>query len=132
MRSPDRLSISVLLVASAMALAAGAIIITARMACAHTGEFHEWFNAQKIPDGTGRSCCAESDGHVLEEDDWRVGASGEYEVRAGSEWIVFRNTGEGNPGNTVLGFTNNPTGHPVAWYSASMHVPYCFAPGTTT
>lgn len=103
----------------------------------HPGPHHAWFEAQKVPDGSGRSCCAEADGHILEEEDWRI-ADGEYQVRIHGSWITFPNTGQGHEGNTILGETGNPMGKPVAWWLggtlqdgvAEPVVPRCLAPGT--
>jgi hypothetical protein len=99
----------------------------------HPGPFHKWFEEQKVPDGTNRSCCAEADGHVLTEDDWRISV-GEYQVHIGDDWVTFPNTGHGNAGNTILGQTGNPTGGPVAWWlgSGASATPRCFAPGTVS
>ncbi len=97
------------------------------------GAYHEWFAKQMVPDETTRGCCAESDGHVLEEEDWKI-IDGEYTVRTGPDgaWTVFPNTGAGKPKNTILGFNSNPTGKPVAWwtYLNGKAVARCFAPGT--
>ncbi len=101
-------------------------------------KIHEWFESQRVPDGTGRSCCSESDGHVIREEDWRI-ADGEYEVTIEGQWVRFANTGAGQPGNKVLGYTANPMGAPVAWYTLMRGeegrltvFPYCFAPGTVS
>lgn len=104
-----------------------------------SGIYHAWFAAQKVPDELANtdhplSCCAEADGHILTDDDWRI-ADGEYQVRTGPDrWTVFPNKGQGKPGNTVLGQTGNPTGNPVAWwlYQDGNPVPRCLAPGTVT
>lgn len=106
------------------------------------GIYHEWFAKQMVPNenlGTPNqvSCCAESDGHILEDDDWKI-SGGEYRVRTGKNddgserWTVFSNTGVGKPGNTILDYNNNPTGKPVAWWThlQGVPVPRCFAPGT--
>lgn len=95
-----------------------------------TGQYHDWFDRQLVPDGSGKSCCKEGDGHILSDDDWRI-REGEYEVLISGEWVRFPNTGDGHLGNKVLGYTGNPTGHPVAWY-ASASVIYCLAPGTVS
>lgn len=90
------------------------------------GAYHEWFGAQVIPPpdpAAGTSCCAESDGHIIEEEDWRI-ASGRYEVRIGTDWIAI-------PDTRVLPNTRNPTGHPVVWYTPGPHI-FCFAPGTVS
>lgn len=95
------------------------------------GPYHEWFQSQTVPDGTGRSCCAESDGYILSDDQWRI-VNGDYQVLVDDEWVVFANTGQGNRGNTILGNVSNPTGRPVAWWlkiSGTVY-PFCFAPGT--
>jgi hypothetical protein len=90
-------------------------------------EWDEWFAKQKIPDGTQRSCCAKSDVHLLEDNEWRV-RNGNYEVITAQGWMTFPNNGVGNPGNVVLGEVNNPTGQAVAWFNPG--APYCFVAGT--
>lgn len=97
------------------------------------GPYAEWFRTQTIPDGTGRSCCNTADGHIIDDNDWRI-ADGEYQVLIDDEWVTFANTGAGNHGNTILGAVGNPTGHPVAWWlkSGQTVYPFCFAPGTVS
>lgn len=92
--------------------------------------WHDWFENQEMPDGSHRSCCREGDGHILSDDQWRI-ADGEYEVWIEDQWVRFPNKGQGKPGNTVMGYTANPTGSPVAWWH-SPSVIYCFAPGTVS
>lgn len=89
-----------------------------------------WFAAQTRPDNYGGSCCNFADGYILRDDQWRVGASGEYEVLTKTGWLVFPNTGQGAPGNTVLGPVQNPTGSAVAWWIGK--TPYCFTAGPQT
>jgi len=89
---------------------------------------HKWFEEQHVPSGdpqAGMSCCSYSDGHILEEEDWRI-RDQHYEIRVGEGWYRVRDT-------QVLS-TNNPTGKPVAWYNkySSGVVIFCFTPGYTT
>lgn len=90
------------------------------------GALHRWFAEQHVPSGdpqAGMSCCAESDGHIIEEEDWRLN-DGHYEIHIGVGWWRVRDT-------QVLG-SENPTQKPVAWYNryASGVTIFCFAPGT--
>lgn len=89
-------------------------------------EWDAWFTVQTQPNGSAISCCSYADGHVLEEQDVRV-VGGDYEVRTPTGWLRFPNTGLGHLGNTVLGPTDNPTGHWVAWYDGD--IPYCLSEG---
>jgi hypothetical protein len=77
-------------------------------------EWTPWFNAQYVPDGSGYKCCDESDAYLLGEDDVRI-VDHEIEARIDGQWHQFKNNGVGKSGNTVMGFTGNPTGHTVAW-----------------
>jgi hypothetical protein len=91
----------------------------------HPGPYHKWFESQIIPEGdpqAGMSCCAESDGHIIEEDDWRI-SEGHYEIIIHGHWVSI-------PDSRVLPNSSNPTGKPVAWY-IGMQI-YCFAPGTAS
>lgn len=90
-------------------------------------EWDQWFADQMQPNGGSVSCCNKADGHVLEDEDVRV-VDGDYEVRTASGWLRFPNRGLGQPGNTVLGPTGNPTGHWVAWYMGQ--TAYCLSEGT--
>lgn len=92
----------------------------------HPGRYHDWFESQVIPPGdpmAGHSCCKESDGHIIEEDDWRI-AGGHYEVRIDGSWNEI-------PESRILPESRNPTGHPVIWYiNTNPPSIFCFAPGT--
>jgi hypothetical protein len=115
---------------------ATAIVLSSWCACAApppgtdlNSALHKWFDSQVVPQGdmrAGLSCCRESDGHIIEEDDWRI-SDGHYEIHIGDDWVVVRDT-------QVLS-TQNPTGKPVAWYNRYPNagaVVYCFAPGTVS
>lgn len=98
-------------------------------------EWAKWFadqiqpNGQPGVDGHGVSCCNQADGHILDDNDVRI-VDGDYEVHTPEVgWLRFPNNGEGQSGNTVLGYVRNPTGHAVAWYT-DWGRPLCFAPGT--
>lgn len=92
-------------------------------------EWADWFAKQSTPDEHRYSCCNQSDGHILDDDDVRI-VGNDYEVKTEHGWLRFPNTGQGQPGNTVLGFNDNPTGHSVAWWSGARAI--CFAEGTGT
>lgn len=87
------------------------------------GPVHKWFHDQRSADGS--SCCDLADGHVLDEEDWRMtGVS--YEVRINGAWFPVPAKALRDPKGGP-----NPTGKPIAWYDANSYgvVIYCFAPG---
>ena len=57
------------------------------------GAEHDWWECWHQPDNIGPyghvSCCSESDGHTLQDDDWRVNpATGtDYQVRVEGKWF---------------------------------------------
>lgn len=85
---------------------------------------HLWFEKQHSVSGAW--CCDISDGHVVEEDDWRSN-NGLYEVRIDNTWRAIPASALRDP---VGG--PNPTNHAVVWYTATEYglQIYCFAPGT--
>lgn len=108
---------------------------------AHDGIHDKWFAAQLVPpgnDNAGLSCCNHSDGHVLEEDDWRI-AEGHYQFRFGNGWVAIEDSrvlpyDGANPSNPDA--QGNPLGKPVVWYlthyEGGQVTPsvYCFKAGT--
>lgn len=112
-------------------------------ALAHDGVHDAWFAAQLVPpgnDNAGLSCCNHSDGHVLEEDDWRI-AEGHYQFRFGASWITVEDSrvlpyDGANPSNPEA--AGNPLGKPVVFYithyegNALTPRVYCFKPGTAS
>jgi len=84
------------------------------------------FAAQRVPDGTGAVCCDKTDVCLLDDSDVRI-VEGQYEARVNGEWLPVREYGQGKPGNTVFGYTANPTGSAVAWVFHGL--PRCFAEG---
>lgn len=68
-----------------------------------------WFRSLTSP--AGESCCAEYDGHVLSDADWRV-AGDHYEVRIAKVWRIV-------PAAAVLNRVDNPTGGAVVFYPPS-------------
>lgn len=90
-------------------------------------EWDNWLKAQRTPDERNTICCDKTDAYLLDDEDVRV-RNGEYEGRINGQWIRFPNTGQGNPGNTVLGAVGNPTGSAVAWVYGGRA--FCFLPGT--
>jgi len=66
-----------------------------------------WFRSLTTPGGM--SCCAEYDGHVLGDGDWRINGD-HYEVRIAQVWRVV-------PSEAVLNRVDNPTGGAVAFYA---------------
>jgi hypothetical protein len=113
------------------AVALLAIIAFCSVAKAHIAghpEWDEWLRAQQTPNDHPFSCWDKSDAYLLEDEDLRF-ASGEIEARIpGYGWIKFPNTGQGNPGNTILGAVGNPTGGAIAW--AYYGKPFCLSLGT--
>lgn len=99
---------------------------------------HAWFERQYSRDGSW--CCNVSDGHILDESDWRIsdaflfGMVPYYEVQIGGKWYPIDEkkihvNAENDP---------NPTGHAIVWYAISddpfmtgQVIIFCFAPGTS-
>jgi hypothetical protein len=54
------------------------------------GDEHKWWECHIQP-GTAMTCCRESDGHVLNDSDWRAvdkpGGSRAYQIRVASRWF---------------------------------------------
>ena len=92
-----------------------------------TSPLHNWFEHQFSVQGTW--CCDVSDGHVLNDDEWRATADG-FEVRIAGVWQPIPNDTLRDPKGGP-----NPTGRAVIWFtkpndrSPVYHI-YCFAPGT--
>jgi len=114
-------------------------VLLAKSAAAHIHdhpEWDQWLNEQKVPDGRNygsRSdyCCDKSDAYVVDEDtELRQGENGDPEVRIDGTWYRFPNRGVGNPGNTVIGESDNPTNHMIAWLLHGN--PRCLAAGSGT
>ena len=84
---------------------------------------HKWFHAQHSVAGVW--CCDISDGHVLNDEDWRM-ASDAYEIRIHGQWIKVPEKALRDPNGGP-----NPTGHAIAWYNITPYgvMLYCFAPG---
>ena len=87
----------------------------------------QWFKAQHSMDGSW--CCDIADGHLLDDEDWRMKNS-TYEVRINGEWITIPEKAKRDPNGGP-----NPTGHAVVWYtiegtSTGRPFIFCFAPGT--
>ena len=94
-------------------------------------ELHAWFERQH--NIVGGWCCDISDGFVLEEDDWRINATGNgYQVNIEGAWRdvpahTMRDAKEDDP---------NPTGKAIVWYRVYNDNPepmitiFCFTPGT--
>lgn len=76
-----------------------------------------WFHSLEQPNGA--SCCDQSDGHILRDDQWRATPDG-YQVLLGDEWVPVE-------ADRVL-HVENPTGGAVAFYLPSYAHVYCFVP----
>lgn len=76
-----------------------------------------WFEGLRAP--SGAFCCAEADGHILADEDWRTRGDG-YEFRALGRWYPV-------PPAAVLAHVANPTGGAVVFFTpdAPWNV-YCF------
>src|SRR5579872_4149200 len=70
---------------------------------------HKWFEAQHSV--TGAWCCDLSDGHVLEDTEWRQGSVG-YEVKISGIWQRVPDTAARDPHGGP-----NPTGKAIVWYT---------------
>jgi hypothetical protein len=71
-----------------------------------------WFRSLTNP-VVGLSCCAEADGHILSDSDWRANGD-RYEIRVNGTWWPV-------PPETVLNHVPNPTGGAVAFWEAHGH-----------
>jgi hypothetical protein len=85
---------------------------------------HSWFDRQHSIVGTW--CCSLSDGHILEDDDWRA-TDGHYTARIQGVWYPIPDDALRDPAGGP-----NPTGKAIVWYLIiGPHVNvFCFAPGT--
>jgi hypothetical protein len=90
---------------------------------------HKWFHDQYSVKGVW--CCDVSDGHLLDDEDWRPsGHSDEkqsgYEVRISGRWLPIPSEAMRDPQGGP-----NPTHKAVVWYTISEVgvLIYCFAPG---
>lgn len=79
-----------------------------------------WFRSLRSPTNNDISCCAEADGHVLRESDWRTKGNG-YQVRVDGRWRKV-------PPGAVLNHVDNPTGGAVVFYPPDVRDPpiFCF------
>lgn len=89
-----------------------------------SSDTHRWFERQRSVQG--KWCCNVSDGHVLDDDDWRA-AGASYEVRVNGTWYPI-------PPDTLRDTSGgpNPTGRAVGWWTVMPDgAPYfwCFCPG---
>jgi hypothetical protein len=85
---------------------------------------HAWFENQYSVSGAW--CCNVSDGHILDDTEWRQGAAG-YEVRINKAWKPVPSDAMRDPKGGP-----NETGKAVVWYTSGLDGPriYCFCPGT--
>lgn len=88
-------------------------------------EVHDWFEKQTSHDGM-RLCCSIADGHVLQEEEWRV-RGGTYQVFIENKWLDVPRDAMVDPGKGT-----NPIGKPIVWYGYTGGEPRidCFCPGT--
>lgn len=87
--------------------------------------YQEWFDSQF--DKNGLFCCTVSDGHILDDSDWRTNGKS-YEVRINGKWYTLP---DGSMVNSNRGGPN-PTGHAVVWYTINSKgelIIFCFAQG---
>ena len=47
---------------------------------------HAWWECHHDPTD-GKLCCSVSDGHVLKDDDWKIGPDGHYKIRVETRWF---------------------------------------------
>ena len=71
-----------------------------------------WFNSLTNPQTGGISCCAQADGHILNERQWRVDGD-HYMIKIAGNWYDV-------PPEAVLQHVENPTGGAVAFYPPAM------------
>ena len=84
---------------------------------------HAWFERQHSK--AGAWCCNVSDGHLLDDKDWRHGDAG-YEVRINGGWEAIPSDALRDPAGGP-----NDTGHAVVWYRINEYglKIWCFCPG---
>ena len=80
-----------------------------------------WFRSLTNPNHLGLSCCAEADGHILHDEDWRT-VGNHYSIRIAGEWWDV-------PPQAVLDHVGNPTGGAVAFYPAANDAGADYGPG---
>lgn len=88
---------------------------------ASSPQIREWFEQQK--DRTGRSCCAQADGHYYD---------GNYTLNPdGSVTVSLHGKPHTLAPETVIN-SPNPTGRAIWWYYevGDIHTDFCFSPGT--
>lgn len=85
---------------------------------------HQWFERQRNMRGV--NCCSISDGHVIDNDEWRV-VGDRYEVLINGEWHRVLPEKLRDPAGGP-----NPMGKAVVWYTTAFGpvMIYCFSPGT--
>lgn len=78
-----------------------------------------WFKSLRNP-ALGYSCCADADGHILRDEDWRI-AGNSYQVLINGGW-------QDVPPEAVIQRADNPTGGAVVFYPPGIDHPpiYCF------
>lgn len=100
---------------------------------------HTWWECDHQPMDGGKICCNFADGHVLKDDDWKMGADGHYKIRIDTRWfavppdrVIQQNVQRGpEPSEEV---------RPMAkvWYMPDISIEsgdfssitvYCFMPG---
>ena len=86
---------------------------------------HPWFESLK--NKTGLVCCAEADGHPLDEDEWGI-KDNTYRVFVQGEWIVVPDDalilGPNKFGKAIVWFRNYP-----GRVTPDTHI-QCFIPGS--
>jgi hypothetical protein len=89
-----------------------------------SGSVHAWFDRQKNMRGT--PCCSVADGHVIDDEDWRISGA-HHEVRIGGVWMPVPDDRLRDPAGGP-----NPMGRPIVWYADinGVVIIYCLAPGT--
>lgn len=93
-------------------------------------EWHDWFEKQWSI-GHKQWCCNVSDGHLLDDDEWRANGN-HFEVLIEGKWYQIPDSAMRDPKGGP-----NPTGQAIVWYNmmgvySGSPIPliYCFAPGT--
>jgi hypothetical protein len=87
------------------------------------GANHAWMEEQH--NVRGDWCCDISDGHLLEDNEWRQSDDLHYQVLIKDVWITVPDYALRDPKGGP-----NPTGKAIVWYTDGdgIHI-YCFAPG---
>ena len=81
-------------------------------------ELREWFRSVKNKNGV--LCCSEADGKQLGDEEWRITATGRFEIRFEDRWFLV-------PDDAVITNQQNKLGGALVWINNGRIT--CFFPG---